>query len=162
MAETAYRFEYISPGIVRGEDWNDFLLYYYEEGRKVSFSGRLPHGDSPGYLDFPSELFWPTKAPEWAKDKRAIIECRLLEYVSASFSLKWVTPSNFAPCPRLRPLPTEAEARKNVAIVVAAQSEYEGTHERIAATRRAVGVVFKIFVAAFVLFVAVKLLLLWR
>ena len=73
-----------------------------------------------------------------------------------------MTPSNFAPCPRLHPLPTEAEAQRNVAIVEAARGGYEATLKRNATRRAALDMMFKIVVAAIVLFVAVKLLLLWR
>jgi hypothetical protein len=161
MEETTYRFEYISPTIVRGER-NDFLLCYHEEGNQISFSGRLPHNDIPGSLDFPSQSSWPSKAPGWAKEKRSIIESRLLEYASEMSTLSWVNPNNFGPSPRPHPLPTDAEARNNLAMLEKAQGEYETTLKQNAATMRTVRIMLMISAAAFVLFVVVKILSAWR
>jgi hypothetical protein len=158
MDEMTYRIEYISPAIVRGEDGNDFLLDYHEDGNQMSFSGRLPHNDIPGNLDFPSQSTWPSKAPEWAKGKRTVIESRLLEYSSEISALKWVSPSNFGPRPSFHPLPTDAEAKNNVAMVEVARRESEATLKQSTATQRIGRIMLMITVAAFVLFVAVKLL----
>ncbi len=165
MAEFACRFKYVPPGLLRGETDSDFLLYYYdnEEGKQMVFSGREPHGDSPGYLDFPPEATWPTLAPDWAKEKRQIIKLRLLEYTRSNPFLNWVTPSNFSPCPGRRTPLTETELLQDRAMCEAPRHEFEAALEEIAATRRKAELTRKISVGALVvsgvLVLAVALLL---
>ena len=157
--DTEYRIQYFSPEIVRGDCRDDFALYYYEGGKELSFPGRLPRGDSSGTLDFPSQYSWSFKVPGWAREKRSIIESRILEYASCDSSLSWLIPAKFGPRPGLQSLPTQVEARKNVARVRAAQSEYEGVLKQITATQRVGNLMLKVTLAVAVLFVVVKIVL---
>lgn len=67
-----YRIEYISPGILRGEE-GEFALDYHTTDGKITFTGI-------GKIELPNASDWPDKVPPWARAHRAVIVRRLKQH----------------------------------------------------------------------------------
>ena len=163
MVETSHHFEYISPAILRGADLDDFLLFYHEADKKIGFSGRLPNSEWPGSLDFYPESTWQMSMPNWAKNKRSIIEARLLEFTAQNTEFNWIIAERFGACPRPCPSPSPSpspfsyrcQARQTSDNFISARNEPATTPRRKALRRDRIVMAIRIVFAVSILFAAV-------
>lgn len=79
ISSTDYKFEYISPTILRGDDDRAFLLFYSDVLGRVEFGGYEPRHGSGGMIDLLSEEDWDALYPA-RKGQRDLILQRLIEY----------------------------------------------------------------------------------